>query len=470
METVRKRIQEDDDIHDQDRKLLNEYDVLLEADSIGDYYHAQLLKYLSLIASRYDAVGVHLSEILNSKDAVIKLLHWINRGEYYDKKAGRTFEFSERTKGHYRASARKFGRLINNGELPQHMEMIYGGTKAKLSATAPKPGEVLLWHEDIVPMIRASTNARDRAILAVAWDSGARPYELRDLTFGDISPDGDFVRITVGGKRTPLRDPRLVIASPFLKYWMEKEHPANNEGEEFTPETPIWTVLDDNQALTSRGFTNIIPVRVAPRTGVQKPTNLRQFRKSRASVLASRPEIGRGDLEERMGWTKGSKIVAVYVARFGSGSDNKISKSDGLPEEHLPDSDHEEFPDPAPVMCPTCSRWTPSYDEECIWCATSFDPTDVRAAEPAVKTEPEDKIDEAEKRRVKRDLMEKLTNGELTAANLKSAQDFEEVIRKYPELLDHADKLLDFYRRLRDDDDDDDNDDDTGVAPTAKID
>jgi site-specific recombinase XerD len=457
MEKAQNKIDEAD-IDEDDRDLIRQFDILLSHDGIGYYWHAKLLLLIILLAQRRDAHGVGLRETLNSRQAVLELLDWIKGGEYVDHQAHKVYKFGEKSQSHYRSCLRKFGKLLNDGELPQSMEIIYGGCKTKVSESAPKKWEVLLWNEDVVPLLRVCKNERDRALVAVAWDSGARPYEIRDLTYGDISQDGDFLKITVGGKNTPLRNVRLIIASPFLKKWLEQEHPAN-EGK-FQESTPIWMNLKKNEGLSNSRFGKIIPKTLANRVDIDKPTNMRNFRKSRSSVLASREDIGRGDLEERQGWAKGSKIVGHYITRFGSGTDDKVAKSDGLDKKFLPESEDEELPDPAPVMCPNCSRWTPSYDEECIWCATTFNP---KAAKEANHRAVEDPVkDEA-----RRDLIEMVTNGDIDEEDIESAQELAHIVSRYPELLDYANEFQDLLERFEVDSDDDDDD---GVGSAPKMD
>ncbi|WP_167837485.1 site-specific integrase [Halosimplex halophilum] len=424
----------------QDREKLNEFDVLLSHDGCSDYWHQMVLENVALIARRRDAHGVALAELFESDEAVLDILDWLKGGEYYDEEKGKWIEWASKTEFHYRSALRKFGKVLNDGTLPEPMEIIYGGDKSKPSESAPKKREILLWHEDVVPLLKACQNDRDRALIVVAWDSGARPFEIRDLTYGDVSPDGDFFQITIGGKNTPQRDPRLVIAAPFLKMWLEQSHPANDEEGGFTRETPIWTQLAENKKLANDSFGRIIPRKVATRVDINKPTNLRQFRKSRSSILASREEIGRGDLEERQGWKTGSDIVNAYINRFGSGTDDKISKSDGLAESDLPDSDHEELPDPAPVKCPNCSRWTPGYPDECIWCSTRFN-TD--AAKEAEHRDVESPV----KDQARRDLIDLVTNGELTEENIETARQLAEVVRQHPEILDFGDSLQELMER-----------------------
>jgi len=440
LERARKRIKEDDSMKQEDREMIQRFDVLLNHDSAGLRRHTQVLDHVGLVASRRDAHGVALSELFNSEDAVIQVLDWIEGGEYYDRNKNKTYEWGTKAKTHYRSSLRKFGKVLNDGELPEPMELIYGGDNTKLSESAPKPHEVIQW-EDAVTLLNACRNSRDKALIATAWDSGARPSELRNLTYGDISPDGDFIKVTIGGKNTPMRDPRLVIASPFLKYWLKKSHPGNRTKGGLSSETSVWTCIDTNDSLSYSAFTKRIKYEIAPRTDIKKPTNLRNFRRSRASVLASREEIGRGDLEERLGWVKGSRIPAVYITRFGSGTDDKIAKSDGLSRESLPQSDHEEFADPAPVQCPNCSRWTPRYEETCLWCSTGFNPSALREAEHQVEDTPV-------KTKARRDLIELVTNGEINEEDIESARELANVIKGYPELLDYAEDIQELLSRF----------------------
>lgn len=276
LEKVRERI-ENADIVQEDRDLIEEFDTLLAHDGISKLWHSALLGWIGIIAARRDAHNVSLAELSDSKEEVLNLLEWIKKGEYYDDEEEKLYEFKEKTQTHYRTSLRKFGRLLNGNELPQSMEIIYGGDRSKVSASTPKKWEVLLWNPDCVKLIKACENLRDVALIAVAWDSGARPFEILDLTYGDISPDGDFLKITVGGKNTPLRDVRLVIASPYLKKWLEQGHPVADGEEEFSPDTPIWTKLNKNKKLWKEYARTIIPDRIAPRTDLDKPTNMRNF-------------------------------------------------------------------------------------------------------------------------------------------------------------------------------------------------
>lgn len=131
----------------------------------------------------------------------------------------------------------------------------------------------------------------------------------------------------------------------------------------------------------------------------------------------------------------------MYIIRFGSGTDDKVSKVDGLDEEFLPSSESDEFPDPAPVKCPNCSRWTPSHDDRCIWCSITFNPEAAR--EPDYRT-----VESPAKDKARRDFLEMITNGEVDTDNNESARQLAHIISRYPELLDHVEKIQELLDRF----------------------
>jgi len=86
---------------------------------------------------------------------------------------------------------------------------------------------MLDWDEDIIPMIEACKNSRDEALIAVAFDAGARSGELQDLTVGDVNDHKHGLRIFVDGK-TGQRDVTLIPSVPYLQRWLG-DHPAPDD-------------------------------------------------------------------------------------------------------------------------------------------------------------------------------------------------------------------------------------------------
>jgi len=86
---------------------------------------------------------------------------------------------------------------------------------------------MLSWEDDVKPMIDETKNARDAALIAVAFDSGARSGELKSLTVGDVSDHEQGLQIFVDGKKGQ-RSVSLIPAVPYLNRWLS-DHPAPDD-------------------------------------------------------------------------------------------------------------------------------------------------------------------------------------------------------------------------------------------------
>lgn len=82
-------------------------------------------------------------------------------------------------------------------------------------------------------MIEAATNYRDKAAIAVVWDSGGRSEEFCDLRLGDVSDHKHGLKISIDGKQGQ-RSVLLTPGVPYLRQWLNA-HPASDN-----PTTPPW--------------------------------------------------------------------------------------------------------------------------------------------------------------------------------------------------------------------------------------
>lgn len=305
----------------------------------------------------------------------------------------------------------------------------------------PEPSSILYWEDHVVPMIEAANSWRDRAVTAVEWSGGFRPEsELQKLNVGDVTDAGDHFIISVPpNSKTGARDVRITVGAPYLRKWLEV-HPARDIGE-FGPSTPLWVCAetqahryDPTERLEYSGLRKVF-YRLGDRADIERPTNARHFRRSRASVLAMKPGISQADLETYFGWIRGSQSAAHYIARFSDKTGAKIAVAEGREDEQ-----EAENPPITPVQCPECDRWTPRFREDCLWCPASFDVEDLAEAEDAAAVE--EAISRSEEfQEVRDDVIRMATDGELTADDIQKARDLEPAIRAYPDLLDHLDTL-----------------------------
>jgi integrase len=345
IERLRERIQAGEAISDDDQAALLAFSdqLRLLSSRYSDHRHEHLLRRCTIMA---EEVG-GLAEALEEREATEKLVRWIHRT--YD---------NEETNRDYRGSLRIFGKHATDGdEIPDSIEWVPGSTSRNYKPQ-PDPGDMLLWEEDVVPMIEAARWARDRAMIAVAWDSGVRSGEFRDLTLGDVSDHDRGLRITVDGK-TGQRSVPLIPSVPYLNRWLD-EHPGKGD-----TSAPLWSKLHSAEPITYNMFRSVLEG-AAEDAGVDKPVTLTNFRKSSASHLASRG-VNQAVLEEHHGWRRGSDVASRYVSVFADASDREIARAHGLDVE-------DDEPDPlAPIPCPRCSEPTPRDRDTCMHCGQTLD-------------------------------------------------------------------------------------------------
>jgi len=358
IENMRERIRESDDISDDDRKVLLEFsdELYLLQQQYSDHRHLKLLSHCTNMAEKVDG----LADALEDRDATEELVRWINR----------TYDNVE-TNRDFRVALRVFGRRVTDGDdddPPDSIDWVPSGTPRNYDP-APNPGDMLHWEEDVLPMIEATNHSRDAALIAVAWDSGARSGEIRSLTIGDVADHRHGYQLTFQGK-TGQRTVTLIPSVPYLQRWLS-DHPARDD-----PNAPLWCKLNRPEEFSYRMFTKILEG-AAEDAGVNKPVTFTNFRKSSASYLASQG-MNQAHIEDHHGWVRGSDVAARYVSVFGEDADRELAKIHGA------EIDEDDEPDPiAPMDCPRCGKETPREKDFCVWCgqATSHDAVEEIKAE-----------------------------------------------------------------------------------------
>ncbi|ADN37074.1 integrase family protein [Methanolacinia petrolearia DSM 11571] len=156
--------------------------------------------------------------------------------------------------------------------------------------------EDIITKDEIIQLIKACDNSRDRALIAVHYQTAARPAETAHLRWGDITLDeyGAEVRVTdrkrAHQKGTTYRYPYITWATPYLAAWMNDYVSPEGLGlavQGSTGKPPS----NDLVFLTSRGtmidyirFTRIID-KAKERAGIKKRITPHLFRKSRITHM-----------------------------------------------------------------------------------------------------------------------------------------------------------------------------------------
>jgi integrase len=325
-----------------DRNVLLEFsdELYLIPSEVGDLRHVKLLRHGLRMAEEPGG----LAAALENREAAENIVRWIHRN--YD---------NAETNSDYRVALKQIGRRAsdeNGDDVPDSMEWIPSG-KPSTYDPSPEPGDMLYWEEDVLPMIDATTNYRDAALIAVAWDAGARSGELRSLTVGDVTDHKHGYQITVQGKQGK-RSVVLVPSVPYLQRWLE-QHPGGERDD------PLWCRLDRPEETSYQALRQALNT-AGEKAGVEKPTTFTNFRKSSASHLARRG-MSQAHLEDHHGWVRGSGIASRYISTFAEDTNREVARLHGV------SIDEEDEPEPtAPVECPRCHQTTPREKNQCIHC------------------------------------------------------------------------------------------------------
>lgn len=181
--------------------------------------------------------------------------------------------------------------------------------------------EEILTAEEIRRLAEATRTPRDRAMMMVLYESGARIGELLALRIKHVEFDR-FGALTMLNGKTGMRRVRLIDSVPDLKIWMN-HHPLRGE-----PDAHLFVMLKDNAPLRSHATFLRVLDRAKRKSGIKKRIYPHLFRHSRATHLAQ--DFTEQELKVIFGWSGGSRMPATYVHLSGGDIDRKMLEKRGI--------------------------------------------------------------------------------------------------------------------------------------------
>ncbi|RLI79176.1 integrase [Archaeoglobales archaeon] len=286
---------------------------------------AHIDKLLSALRILLENVDFDLEEA--EKEDIEEIVAWINQREV-----------SEETKRQYKIMIKLLYKWLNNGEYPDKVRWIKTTAKQR-NNTLPKD---ILTEKDVKKLIEAAENPRDKAFIALLWETGARIGELYDLRVGDFQDHRHGLQIVITGKTGARRLP-LIESVPYIRAWLNM-HPGNTNRE-----APAWINLGTKNRGEKVGYRALYKMlkETAEKAGIRKPINPHHFRHSRATYLANR--FTEAQLCEWFGWVQGSDIAARYVHLSGRDIDDAYAMLHGIKE-----AEEVKLSKLTPVKCPRC--------------------------------------------------------------------------------------------------------------------
>jgi site-specific recombinase XerD len=235
--------------------------------------------------------------------------------------------------------------------------------------------EEMLSEEDVLKLITACKNQRDKTIIALLWDTGMRVGELLNIMMKDINLNENISFVMVSGKTGDRRIP-LVFSVPYLSVFVSDFR--NNA----KAEDPLLTIFEHNtigdRQLDYPHVRKLLGD-LRERSGLTKRIYPHLFRHSRATNYA---KLGLSEQQAKMffGWSGDSKMVAKYTHLSGKDIDMAILKANGI----LDRQGEPIIQQPTVKRCVKCHEVNEFTSHNCKRCGT---PLDVSAVEQVANAE-----------------------------------------------------------------------------------
>ena len=374
IEALHTRIEESDVLSQDVKDELRRFSSELGVHNYSTGRRVKLLQHCTMLAGdskKYDPDELPEPELVDilgesekAKEKAKQYVSWIN-GHYE----------SEESKRDMRVALRMLGGHLTPGDPKEEKPLSVEWISADLPDDydpIPDKTKMWWWDEHILPCLNNGKYARNKAALAVDWDSGARSGEFRSMKVGDVTDHKNGMEITVDGRQGQ-RTVTLITSVPYLRRWLEV-HPKADD-----PEAPLWCGLDSGTEISYKMKQKMIraPVKRAVDNGdLKKPSKMgfTRMRKSSASYLA-RKNVSQHHLERHHGWVENSDEARRYIVVFAEDTAREVARAHGV------DVSEEEIADIGPVQCPRCQRETPRDKIQCMWCGQALSPKGVEKIE-----------------------------------------------------------------------------------------
>ena len=243
-----------------------------------------------------------ISEWLNRpfEDVTQEEMESFIEGLEQDKYLGRTgyagaklIKLSHSTKVDYKKILKKFYKWLlgKNDQYPEIVDWIETyDTLKEISA---------LRREEVEKMIAAS-KTRDKAIIMLLFDSGARAEEFLNIRLHHLSKNGDTYKVRIAHSKTKPRTIHVPLCTEYLDMWLN-EYDEQNEDSFLFPIT-----YDGLRVMISRVGKRVLNKRVTPHI-------LRHTSATYYANLLKNPF----KLCYRYGWAMASKMPNRYIDREG---------------------------------------------------------------------------------------------------------------------------------------------------------
>lgn len=248
--------------------------------------------------------------------------------------------------------------LIENNYSSLPKEKIMRIRPPRIDSQTKQPDQ-LLSKEEIQALLKACMSSRDRALIALLYESGCRIGEIARLTWGRVKFDDYGVILTVEDtKCNTQRYVRLVMTKPYFSAWRQ-DYPFDSKDDALVFITHRKTPLKHSAVMK-------VLDRLTKRSGIEKHITPHIFRHSRITHLISEG-MNESVIKLMMWGNINTKMFHTYAHLTGGDIDREVLGSYGIVQK-----DEKENHALEPLMCPKCLTINPPKAKFCNNCCSSL--------------------------------------------------------------------------------------------------
>ena len=184
----------------------------------------------------------------------------------------------------------------------------------------------LITSKELKRMISMALTDRDKAIVAILWETAFRRGEFTNLDMRDIEEKHYGFSITTRISKTEMRTVPISQTAGYLARWLNS-HPHRDD-----PDAPLWISFQNNNfghRVNPVGGIKYIVKRIAQLAGVKKNVYPHLFRHTKLTDLA-RMGMHEGAMRKFAGWAPTSNMPSFYIHLSGVDVEREALRASGI--------------------------------------------------------------------------------------------------------------------------------------------
>jgi len=242
--------------------------------------------------------------------------------------------------------------FLNTPKLVEHIKL----SKRKIR----KKESDMFAPSEIRQLVEKCIHPRDKCLVMLGYDSGARKEELLNLKMKNLKADQYGFKIEINGTKTENseRTIRIIDSVPYLQDWVNY-HPFKNEAESYL----FISLRTYGRKLKEHGYSQVLK-KTAKSANINKRIHPHILRHSKATQVAKEGWNER-DMRIYFGWSENSKMPQVYLHYGEEHLDKKILEQSGLYTDIEKKKLETENLSLKPKKCPRCEKNNPADSLYC---------------------------------------------------------------------------------------------------------